>query len=265
MRADRWIRWQALVPRQFEYRIEYSRRGRLRFLGSSELSELLLGACERARIPVSTTGLVQPRPRVGYGPPLQAGVVGDREYIDLALDRKVDDLGLRIGSELPEQLRLRAVEFMPRCSPSMQLSRVALARYEADLDAGFYEQAASREQDSARVRQWSRRIEEGLSPEGNAPDDPINQVCAIRWNPVSEEIAQLEFTLDLRHEGVRCKPREVLSRALAGLSVDSRLVPLRRLRLLVADDSSGRAQLRTPLEQVLLARRQQRARERTWA
>jgi hypothetical protein len=58
-RADRWTRWQALVPRQFDYRIEYSKRGRLRFLGSSELSELILGACERARIPVATTGVVR--------------------------------------------------------------------------------------------------------------------------------------------------------------------------------------------------------------
>jgi len=264
-RADRWTRWQALVPRQFDYRIEYSKRGRLRFLGPSELSELLLGACERAQIPVATTGVVQPRPKVSYGPSLTAGISGDREYIDLALERKVDDLGLRIRSELPEQLRLRAVQFMPRCSPSMQLSRVALAEYEAEVGAGFYEQVASREQDIARVRQWSRRIEEGLPPESTASDDPIHQLCAICWNPVSDEEARLEFTLDLRSEGVRCKPREVLSRALAGLSVDPRLVPMRRRRLLVVDDSSGRAQLRTPLEQVVLARRQQRARERTWA
>ena len=131
--------------------------------------------------------------------------------------------------------------------------------------AGFYEQVASREQDIARVRQWSHRIEEGLPPESTASDDPIHQLCAICWNPVSDEEARLEFTLDLRNEGVRCKPREVLSRALAGLSVDPRLVPMRRRRLLVVDDSSGRAQLRTPLEQVVLARRQQRARERTWA
>jgi radical SAM-linked protein len=253
------------VPRQFDYRIEYSKRGRLRFLGSSELSELILGACERARIPVATTGVVQPRLKVGYGPSLTAGISGDREYIDLALDRKVEDLGLRIRSELPEQLRLRTVQFMPRCSPSMQLSRVALAEYEAEVVAGFHEQIAAREQDIARVRQWSHRIEEGLPPESTAPDDPIHQLCAIRWNPVSDEEARLEFTLDLRNEGVRCKPREVLSRALAGLSVDPRLVPMRRRRLLVVDDSSGRAQLRTPLEQVVLARRQQRARERTWA
>ena len=155
------------------------------------------GACERAQIPVATTGVVQPRPKVSYGPSLTAGISGDREYIDLALERKVDDLGRRIRSELPEQLRLRAVQFMPRCSPSMQLSRVALAEYEAEVGAGFYEQVASREQDIARVRQWSRRIEEGLPPDGADQSDPINQLCAIRWNQLSDEEAQLEFTLDV--------------------------------------------------------------------
>lgn len=265
VRQDRWTRWKALAPQHFDYRIEYAKEAQLRFLGPSELSELLLGACERAQIPVCTTGIVQPRLRVGYGPSLGAGIAGDREYIDLSLERKIDQLAERLSTELPDQLRLHAVEFMPRCSPSMQLSRVALAEYEAELEAGHHENPAAREEDIARVRQWNRRIEEGLPAEAADPEDPIHQLCAIHWKPVEDDRARLEFTLDLRREGARCKPREVVSRALAGLSSDPRLIPLRRRRLLVVDDSSGRARLRTPLEQVLLARRRQRGLERVWA
>lgn len=265
VRPDRWTRWRALVPQRFDYRIEYAKEGRLRFLGPAELGELLLGACERAQIPICTSGVVQPRPRVGYGPALGAGIVGDHEVLDLSLERKVDGLADRLRTELPEEIRLRAVEFMPRCSPSMQLSRVALAEYEARVDAAVHEQAAAREEDLARVRRWSRRIEEGLSPEGDDPDDPIRQLCAIHWEVPAEGGARLGFTLDLRVEGARCRPREVVARALRGVSVDPRLIPLRRRRLLVVDDSSGRARLHTPLEQVLLARRRQRALERTWA
>ncbi|RKZ13275.1 hypothetical protein DRQ53_10430 [bacterium] len=264
-RADRWTRWRSLVPLKFDYRIEYAKEGRLRFLGPSELSEVLLGACERARIPVSMTGVVQPRPRVGYGPSLGAGIAGDREYFDLSLERKIDDLGRRLCSELPDQIRLLAAEFMPRCSPQMQLSRVALAEYEAEIEAGHHGDPADREQDIARIRQWSRRIAEGLPAEAGTDDDPIHQLSAIRWNAAQQGTARLEFTLDLRREGARCKPREVVSRALTGLSVDARLIPMRRRRLLVFDDSLGRATLHTPLEQVRLARRRQRAFERSWA
>lgn len=264
-RPDRWTRWRALVPQRFEYRIEYAKEGRLRFLGPAELGELLLGACERADIPVCTTGVVQPRPRIGYGPSLGAGIVGEHEVLDLSLERKVGDLRERLSTELPEEIRLLAVEFMPRCSPSMQLSRIALAEYEASVGGDVHDRSASRDEDVARVRRWNRRIEEGLSPEGEDPADPIRQLRAIHWQNVSEEEARLGFTLDLRAEGTRCKPREVVARALAGLCVDPRLIPLRRLRLLVVDDSAGRARLRTPLEQVLLARGRQRALERAWA
>ena len=254
------------MPRHFDYRIEYAKRGRLRFLGPTELSELLLGACERASIPICTTGVVQPRPRVGFGPSLPAGVAGDREYIDLSLRQKTEDLQVRLGTELPEELRLLAVEFMPRCGPSMQLSRIVLAEYEAELVDGIHPDPAQREADEARVRRWSRRIEEGLPPVGSDSDDPLQQLHRIQWksNP-SEGSSRLEFTLDLRTDSARCKPREVVSRALAGSSIDPRLIPLRRRRLLVADDSSGRARLRTPLEQARLARHRQRSLERMCA
>jgi radical SAM-linked protein len=264
-RANRWVRWQALVPRHFDYRIEYSKLGRLRFLGATELSDLLLGACERASIPICTSGVVQPRPRVSFGPSLPAGVAGDHEYIDFSLARKIDDIHGRLTSELPEEIRLIAVEFMPRCGPLMQLSRIAFADYEAALESGIHSTSAAREADEARVRQWNRRIEEGLLPEGDAPDDPLQQLHRIHWSKLPDDSARLEFTLDLRTDSARCKPREVVSRVLEGISVDPRLIPLRRRRLVVVDDSSGRARLRTPLEQARLARYRQRTLERMCA
>jgi hypothetical protein len=264
-RPNRWVRWKALVPVHFDYRIEYAKTGTLRFLGPNELSELLLGACERASIPICTTGVVQPRPRVSFGPSLPAGVAGDREYIDLSLLGKVDDLKDRLSSELPEEIRLIAVEFMPRCGPSLQLSRIALAEYEAELDPGIHRLPADRDADRARVRQWNRRIEEGLPPVGGDPDDPLRQLHRIGWIQDPGESARLEFSLDLRTDSARCKPREVVARALSGISVDPRLIPLRRRRLVVVDDSSGRARLRTPLEQARLARYRQRSVERMCA
>jgi radical SAM-linked protein len=261
-RPGRWVRWRALVPQHFDYRIEYAKTGRLRFLGPTELSDLLLGACERARVPVCTSGVVQPRPRVGFGPSLPAGIAGDREYIDFSLERKIDDLGARLRSELPEEIRLIAVEFMPRCGPSLQLSRIAFAEYEAELLPGIHRSAADREADAARVRRWESRIGEGLPPVGDDSADPLSQLRRIHWTPLPDDAARLEFTLDLRTESTRCKPREVVERALGGVAVDPRLIPLRRRRLLVEDDGSPRARLRTPMEMVRMASRRLRSLER---
>jgi hypothetical protein len=187
--------------------------------------------------------------------------VGEREYIDLSLEQKVDRIADLLRTELPEELRLLAVEFMPRCSPSMQLSRIAFAEYEAELDATVYRLPADREADEARVKKWGLRIEEGLPPEGVAPDDPLSQLHRITWTRSADRI-RIGFTLDLRTESARCRPRDVLLRALVSIPVDPRLIPLRRLKLLVVDETSGRARLRTPLEQARLARQGQRTLER---
>jgi hypothetical protein len=147
----------------------------------------------------------------------------------------------------------------------MQLSRIAQAEYEAVLEPGSHALPASRDDDEARVRRWNHRIEEGLPPEGSDDSDPIAQLRRIHWRNDDDGAARLEFTLDLRTAGARCKPREVIARALPGLSVDPRLIPMRRRRLLVEDDDAGRARLRTPLEQARLARRRQRVLERMCA
>jgi radical SAM-linked protein len=264
-RSGRWTRWQALVPSHFDYRIEFAKQGRLRFLGPNELSDLLLGACERAGIPICTTGVVQPRPRVGFGPALPAGIAGDCEYIDISLERKAEDLESQLRNELPEEIQVRAVVFMPRCTSSMQLSRIAQAEYEAVLEPGCHAEPASRLEDEARVRQWKHRIEEGLPPEAGAEGDPIAQLRRIHWRNDAEGAARLEFTLDLRTSGARCKPRDVIARALPQLSVDPRLIPMRRRRLFVEDDDAGRTRLCTPLEQARRAQRRQRVLERMCA
>jgi uncharacterized protein (DUF2344 family) len=80
------------VPHQFEARIEFAKTGRGRLLGSGELTDLFLGALERAGIPLATTGVVEPRPRISFGPSLPAGVAGEREVVDLGLSRPVTDL-----------------------------------------------------------------------------------------------------------------------------------------------------------------------------
>jgi len=139
-------------------------------------------------------------------------------------------------------------------------------------EPGLYEEMRPRHPKQARFSHIALKVDAKTFAEAEQRLDAAgipyrltdHGYCKSLYMQTPDEL-KLEFTLDPRLEGARCKPRDVVARALPGLSVDPRLVPLRRRRLLVVDDSSARARLRTPLEQVQLARRQLRSAERTWA
>ena len=263
-RPTRWERWSGLVPRQFDYRIEYARRRSLRFLTAGEITELFLAAFERAGIEMATTGVVQPRPKLVFGPSLSVGIEGVREYVDVALLRKCDDLGRRLKRELPPEFELRACRFVPIHGQSTSLSSVALAEYRCRLGPELFEDPEAHRETLARLRQWQSRLSAGSSC-GDGEADPLHQIREIDVESAATDEPCVRFVLDLRVEGAKCKPREVLERALAGSTVDPRCVPLMRTRLLALVDENGRVRRRTPLEAVDDAERRLRARTKRCA
>lgn len=257
--GDRWTRWQDLVPRQFDVRIEFAKLGRMRLLGSGELTDLFLGALERAHLPLATSGLVEPKPRISFGPSLPANVAGEREVVDLGLTQPAPDLLDRLRRELPPGIELRAVVALPPHAPQLALGQIALAEYAVDIDPGHFVDAQARASTLERLQSWRRRIQAG-SPCVDEPDDVLNQLRDLQLSASPDGPLALRFTLDLRDPGPKCKPRDVLSRGLGDLRVDVRCLPLRRLRLLVLAEEPARVVVTTPFELVQRASRRQRAR-----
>lgn len=258
-RPDRWARWMDLVPRQFDHRIEFAKEGRLRFVGANEITEMFLRACARAQVPLATSGVAQPRPKISFGPSLATGVEGCAEVVDLGLELLVPDLLERLRPHLPDGLRLNRMLRVPTHAPDTALSRVALTEYEATLSADLWDDARSRAKSRERIASWHRRLLEGASC-ADATDDEINQIHAIDLTGDPDGLERLQFTLDLRGPGSKLRPREVLERGLAEVKVDVRRIPLRRLRLLMIEDDTGRRRHVTPIEQALRVERRLRAR-----
>lgn len=257
--SERWKRWSMLVPRQFEIRIEFTKKGRARFLGPGELTDLFLGALERAGIPLATAGVVEPRPKLSFGPALPAGIAGECEVVDLGLSRPVSDLLDRLVPELPKEIGLRCAVPVPPHAPQLALGQVALAEYAVHVSEQQFTDEKARAESLERLRTWSRRIDAG-EPCVDDPSDILRQLHALDVSVGSDGSVALRFELDLRDSGPKCKPRDVLVRGLTGLDVDVRCLPLRRLRLLMLAEEPLRVVAMTPLERVRQAERRQRAR-----
>lgn len=255
----RWARWAPLVPRQFDHRVEFAKRGRMRWLGPGDLTELLLRACERAELPLATAGVVQPRPKLSFGPSLPVGIEGVREYFDLGLTRPVPDLAERLRPHLPGSLDLRESVAVPGRGQHFALSQVALVEYEFDLDARDFGTRGAWSASVDHWMDWKRRLDADQSC-GDRPGDLLEQLRDVEIDAVSDTVLRVRFRLDLRGTGPKCKPRDVLERSLEGLRHDVRCLPLRRLRQLVLEEEGGRAHARTPLEQIRLAGHRLRAR-----
>ncbi len=263
-RADRWTRWQALVPRQFDHRVEFAKRGRLRFLGAGEVTELFLRACARAEVPLATSGVAQPRPKLSFGPSLPTGIEGLAEVVDLGLVHRVPDLLERLRPHLPDDLQLHRMLFVPAHGNDVALSRVALTEYQARLAPSLWNDATARASSLARLEAWSRRI--GADhPCTDDPDDPINQLRDVRISEGPDDEHRLVFALDVRGPGSRCRPRDVLRRGLEEAAVDVRCIPLQRLRLLTIENDAGRERLVTPIEQARGVERRLRAKAKLCA
>lgn len=266
-RADRWRRWADLAPRHFDYRIEFSKRGRWRFLSQRELGELFVDICQRAKLPLATTGVAQRRARLSFGPSLQVGVEGLREYIDLSLTQKHLQLESVLRPCMPDGLELSSVQFRPAGSARMGLGEIARANYEARIplttEAGLSMAALQERRDE--LERTARRARLRMAAGSKTKPDAIHQLVRIEVAEQSAEDseARLSFTLDLNCEGKKLRATELIDRLLDGLIEEPHLLPIRRTRLLATSpDGTGWI---TPSEQIERHRRELRARAKRCA
>jgi radical SAM-linked protein len=266
-RPDRWRRWADLAPRHFDYRLEYSKRGRWRHLSQRELGELFLDICRRAEVPLATTGVAQRRARISFGPSLQVGVEGLREYIDLSLTHKHPQLDSALRPWLPQELELLSVQFRPAGSVRIGLGEIRRAEYEAaiplDEETGVSLEALHQRRDD--LEQMARRARLRIAAGSKAKPDAIHQLVRIEIveHPADDSQALLSFTLDLDCEGKKLRVMELIDRFLKDLVDEPHLLPIRRTRLL-ANSSDGNDWI-TPSEQIERHRREFRARAKRCA
>jgi radical SAM-linked protein len=110
----------------------FSKTGELRYLSHRELMTTIIRAVRRADIPVLYSQGFHPSPRVSFGPPLNVGVSGLREYFDMELQpaHGLVNLTDTLNSVLPGGVEIKHAGMIRVDEPSLQSF---ISRYEYEI------------------------------------------------------------------------------------------------------------------------------------
>lgn len=129
------------IRRPLRLRVEFSKTGPLRYLSHREIISLMSRALRRAGVRLKYSEGFHPGPRLSFGPPLNVGVSGLREYFDMEVisSYNLNDLTDRVNSELKDGVELKRIAPVSFNEPSLQSF---ISRYEYDIIGGFVTPAA---------------------------------------------------------------------------------------------------------------------------
>ncbi len=108
-----------LLPVKGRLRVNFTKRGMMRFLSHLELINLFYRALRRAEFPLLYSGGYHPLPKVSFGEPLPVGMESLDEHLDIEVEGMPDLRSLlqRLGKELPEGIEPLGISFVPPETP----------------------------------------------------------------------------------------------------------------------------------------------------
>lgn len=118
----RGTRTASIAPTKIRYRVMYSKRKELRFIGHLDTTKALIRALKRADLPLVYSQGYKPKARVAFSPPLPLGFTSIVEYLDLILKRPVPDIAARLEKSMPVGLTVNSVDIIPPKAPSLSSS-----------------------------------------------------------------------------------------------------------------------------------------------
>jgi radical SAM family uncharacterized protein/radical SAM-linked protein len=116
-------------------RVEYTKRGPARFIGTVELTTLFYRAARRAQLPLAFSQGHHPLPRLAFGPAAAHGVESRCEFMDIDLVEAWSPAQVRavLSPQLPSGLDIMSAHSVPLTGPSVS-SSIAAFEYEIGLD-----------------------------------------------------------------------------------------------------------------------------------
>ena len=125
-------RQSSITNHQYRLRVEFQKTGMMRYLSHRELMTAIIRAVRRTGIPVIYSQGFHPSPRLSFGPPLNVGVSGLKEYFDIEIAEEGFSLNIKevLNRVLPEGIRIN--DTMP-ISRSLQSLDSFIKRYEYEI------------------------------------------------------------------------------------------------------------------------------------
>lgn len=198
---------RTVAPVVQRVRLEYAKRGRLRFSSHRDFQRALERAIRRAGIPIAFSAGFSPHPRISYANSAPTGTASEAEYVELAVTETIDPAWVRerLDASLPEGFDVvRVVDATPPdLAARLQASlwRIALPGV-APADAAA---AAERflEETSIEV---SRMMKSGIRT-----FDARGPVVALEVEPRESEEGCAILHVVVRHVTPSVRPDDVLS------------------------------------------------------
>ncbi len=202
-------------------RVEYAKRGRLRFIGHLDTARLIMRAVRAARLPARYTQGHSPHLDISFGPPLSVGTTADSEFFDVRLTEPADPTAMRqaLNAHVPDGIEVRSVRVIAGKADSLgvhldradytvhvpagvEIAPEAVARFMASEQVVVVRKRADREK-QVNVRRYIERLEAFDEPDGATRLEMTIAVTPEGSTNPSEVLAALGGT-DAAHEpGVR--------------------------------------------------------------
>ena len=117
---------------RFTYRVEFAKRGDLRWLSHLDVTRALQRGLRRAGFPLRYSQGFHPAPVLSFGPALAVGIEAEAELIDFECGTAIDvtTAAARLGAVLPAGMLVRSVREVRATDPSLAAS-IQLAEYTA--------------------------------------------------------------------------------------------------------------------------------------
>lgn len=108
-------------PKSVRLRVEFQKGGIMRYLSHRELMTAIIRALRRTDIPVLYSHGFHPSPKLSFGPPLNVGVSGLKEYFDMEIAADCATLNIKeiLNKELPEGIRINDTKPVSKSLPSL--------------------------------------------------------------------------------------------------------------------------------------------------
>lgn len=197
-------------------RIQYAKRGRLRFTSHRDFSRAFERAVVRARVPMAYSSGFNPHPRISYAGAAPTGAASEAEYLEIGLAERIDPQWVRdvLVEVLPAGLDVvRVVE-----SPGGALAERLQASHWQITGAGEADRLEAAVAAFLDVREC---IVDRMTKKGLRSFDCRAAVVALR---VVETADGAMLDVVLRHGEPAVRPDDVLRglSVVAGLQLDRR-------------------------------------------
>jgi radical SAM-linked protein len=205
-------------------RLQYAKRGRLRFTSHRDIARVFERAVRRAGLPIAHSAGFSPHPKISWVGAAPTGVASEAEYVEVGLtaERVVEDVARDLDAVLPPGLDIvEAVVAGPGSLPDrMEASRWELRLDDADAEqvraalAAFW--AAPEVLVSRRTKGGMRDVDTRAATLSLWEAEPAGEGCVILGAVV-------------RHTTPVVRPDDVLTglRAVAPLELGAPLVATR--------------------------------------